>query len=141
MCHRAGALDLPLLATNDVHYVRKGEADAQDALMCIQMNIGLDQTEKPRMGNVTEFYLKNGEEMARLFADVPEALRGGLAIAERAHIEIEMGRLRLPHFPVPEGETADSYLRRLCEAGLRRIYGRAPPGGTERLVRGAWTIS
>ena len=135
MVQLARDLNLPLLATNDVHYVRKGEADAQDALMCIQMNIGLDQTDKPRMGNVTEFYLKNGEEMARLFADVPEALRGGLAIAERAHIEIEMGRLRLPHFPVPEGETADSYLRRLCEAGLQRIFGRAAPEVQERLDR------
>jgi DNA polymerase-3 subunit alpha len=133
MIELAGDLQLPLLATNDVHYVRQGEADAQDALMCIQMNIGLDQTDKPRMGAVPEFYLKSGAEMARLFAEIPQALRTPLAIAERTRIEIEMGRLRLPHFPVPAEETADSYLRRLCEAGLRRIYTPVAPAVQERL--------
>jgi len=131
----ARELGLPLLATNDVHYVHQEEADAQDALMCIQMNIGLDATDKPRMGEVREFYLKSGEEMARAFAEFPEALRAGLAIAERTNVEIEMGRLRLPHFPVPEGETADSYLRALCEAGLRRIYRVVTPTLAERLDR------
>jgi DNA polymerase-3 subunit alpha len=120
-------LGLPLVATNDVHYVHREDADAQDALMCIQMNIGLDQTDKPRMGDVPEFYLKRGEEMARLFADLPEALRAPLEIAERVDLEIPLGTLRLPHFPVPAGETADSYLRALCEAGLRRLYGRVTP--------------
>ncbi|MBI3976380.1 MAG: DNA polymerase III subunit alpha, partial [Armatimonadetes bacterium] len=105
------------------------------ALMCIQMNIGLDATDKPRMGEVREFYLKSPDEMGRAFAEFPEALRGGLAIAERTNVEIEMGRLRLPHFPVPEGETADSYLRALCEAGLRRIYGRVTAVLAERLDR------
>ncbi len=135
MVQLARALDLPLIATNDVHYVHKGEADAQDALMCIQMNINLDQTGKPRMGDVPEFYLKSADEMARAFAELPDAVRAPVAIAERTHIEIEMGSLKLPHFPVPEGETADSYLRGLCEAGLRRVYGRTTPVLQERLDR------
>ncbi len=135
MVQLARDLDLPLLATNDVHYVHQGEADAQDALMCIQMNIALDQTDKPRMGDVREFYLKGAEEMARAFADLPDALRAPLQIAERAHIEIELGRVNLPPFPVPAGETADSHLRALCEAGLSRIYSRITPEIRERLDR------
>jgi len=124
MLRLARALDLPLIATNDVHYVHRDEAEAQDALMCIQMNVMLSAKDKPRMGETPEFYLKSGDEMARRFAAVPEALRAGLEIGRRVSLDLELGRPKLPHFPVPEGETADSYLRRLCEAGLRRLYGR-----------------
>jgi DNA polymerase III subunit alpha len=128
---------LPLVATNDVHYVTRDEADAQDALMCIQMGVDLSEKDAraPRMGDVPEFYLKSPEEMAARFAELPEALRNTLAIAEQCDIEIETGATRLPHFPVPDGETPDTYLRQLCEAGLRRIYGAAAqtPHLTERL--------
>jgi DNA polymerase-3 subunit alpha len=126
-------LGLPLVATNDVHYVTRDEADAQDVLMCIQMGIALDQKDKPRMGEVPEFYLKSGEEMAGRFAECPEALAGTLAIAERCNLTIETGQLKLPHFPVPAGETADSHLRALCTAGLRRLYGEVTPLLQERL--------
>ncbi len=129
----ARALGVPLVATNDVHYVTRDEADAQDALMCIQMGIGLDQKDKPRMGDTPEFYLKSPEEMAARFAELPEALRATLDIAERCDVRIETGRTKLPHFPVPPGETADSYLRRLCEGGLRRLYGQITPALAERL--------
>jgi len=126
-------LGLPLVATNDVHYVNRDEADAQDVLMCIQMGLALDQKDKPRMGETPEFYLKSPAEMAARFPDLPEALENTLAIAERCRLEIETGQLTLPHFPVPEGETADSYLRRLCEAGIRRIFGQTTPALAERL--------
>ncbi|HKV44216.1 MAG TPA: DNA polymerase III subunit alpha [bacterium] len=129
----ARELGLPLVATNDVHYVTRDEADAQDVLMCIQMGLALDQKDKPRMGETPEFYLKSPEEMAARFAELPEALANTLAIAERCRLEIETGQLTLPHFPVPEGETPDSYLRRLCEAGIRRIYGQLTPTLGERL--------
>lgn len=127
------ALGLPLIATNDVHYVHRADADAQDALMCIQMNINLDQTDKPRMGDVPEFYLKSDQEMARAFGELPEALAATLEVADRVNLEIELGTVRLPLFPVPEGETPDSHLRALCEAGLRRIYGRVSPDVQQRL--------
>jgi DNA polymerase-3 subunit alpha len=117
-------LELPLIATNDVHYVEKDESDAQDALMCIQMNINLDVSDKPRMGGVPEFYLKSGDEMARVFAELPGALGSTLEIAERAGFELGLGTIKLPHFPVPEGETPESYLRTLCRAGLQRRYER-----------------
>ena len=125
---------LPLIATNDVHYVTRDEADAQDALMCIQMGIDLGQKDKPRMGDVPEFYLKGPDEMAARFKEHPEALRSSLAIAEMCDLELETGTTRLPHFPLPEGETADSYLKQLCEAGLRRIYGTVTPALEERLA-------
>jgi len=117
-------LDLPLIATNDVHYVHRDEAEAQDALMCIQMNVTLDATNKPRMGETPEFYLKSPEEMAQRFAEIPQALRSPLEIAGRVNLDLDLGKVKLPHFPVPEGETPDSYLRGLCEVGLRRLYGR-----------------
>ncbi len=133
MVRLAREMTLPLLATNDVHYVTRDEADAQDALMCIQMSIGLDQRDKPRMGDTPEFYLKGPAEMAVQFPDLPEALENTLAIAERCVVEIETDQLKLPHFPVPEGETPESYLRQLCEAGLRRLYGQITPTLAERL--------
>ena len=127
------ALALPLIATNDVHYVHRGEADAQDALVCIQMNINLDATDKPRMGEVPEFYLKSAEEMAQTFAALPQALASTLDVAERAALHLDLGTVRLPEFPVPAGETPDSYLRRLCDTGLREIYGRVAPEVLSRL--------
>ncbi len=126
-------LGLPLIATNDVHYVHRDEAEAQDALMCIQMNVTLGSTDKPRMGDVPEFYLKSPEEMAYRFAEVPEALRAPLEIAGRVNLDLELAKLRLPHFPVPEGETPDTYLRRQCEEGLARLYGRPAPEQRARL--------
>ncbi len=133
MVDLSAALDLPLIATNDVHYVHREEADAQDALMCIQMNINLDQTDKPRMGDVPEFYLKSADEMARAFGALPQALASTLEVAERARLELELGTVRLPHFPVPPGETPESYLRQLCAAGLTEIYGDVAPQIRQRL--------
>jgi len=126
-------LELPLVATNDVHYVEKDESDAQDALMCIQMNINLDTSDKPRMGGMPEFYLKSGDEMARVFTELPQALGSTLEIAERAAFELGLGSIKLPHFPVPEGETPESYLRNLCEAGLRQKYAAGAPEARQRL--------
>src|SRR6516164_3302915 len=133
MTQLAGDLNLPLVATNDVHYVTRDEADAQDVLMCIQMGQALDQRDKPRIGETPEFYLKSPAEMAARFAELPQALKNTLAIAERCRVEIQAGQLQLPHFPVPDGETPDTYLRRLCEAGIRRIYGQMTPQLQERL--------
>ncbi|MGQ0572251.1 MAG: DNA polymerase III subunit alpha [Armatimonadota bacterium] len=129
----ADDLGLPLIATNDVHYVHRDEAEAQDALMCIQMNVALADSHKPRMGDVPEFYLKSAAEMAERFADLPQALRAPLEIAGRVALDLDLGKVTLPHFPVPEGETPDSYLRRLCEDGLRRLYGRPTSDQQARL--------
>ncbi len=129
----ADALGLPLIATNDVHYVHRGEAEAQDVLMCIQMNSTLAASDKPRMGDVPEFYLKSAEEMAQRFAELPQALRAPLEIAGRVAVTLDFGTMKLPHFPVPEGESPDSYLRRLCEDGLHRLTPTPTPAQRERL--------
>ncbi len=133
MLRLARDLNLPLVATNDVHYVRRDEAEAQDALMCIQMNVTLESKDKPRMGDTPEFYLKSAAEMAARFPDLAQALRASLEIAERVGLEMELGRLKLPNFPVPDGETPDTYLRRLCEEGLHRLFGQVTPAQRARL--------
>jgi len=127
------ALNIPLIATNDVHYVHRTDADGQDALICIQMNVALDATDKPRMGEIPEFYLKSADEMARAFEELPQALSATLEVAERAKVELELGTTRLPDFPLPQGETAESYLRALCEAGLRRVVPTVTPQLRQRL--------
>lgn len=126
-------LHLPLVATNDVHYVLPEDAPAQDVLMCVQMNKTVHDPDRPRMGDVPHFYLKSAEEMAALFAELPEALRNTLEVADRCELRIELDRPKLPDFPVPEGFSPQSYLRHLCEQGLRRIYGRITPELSERL--------
>jgi DNA polymerase-3 subunit alpha len=129
----AADVGLPLIATNDVHYVHQDEAEAQDALMCIQMNVALASTDKPRMGDTPQFYLKSPQEMAERFAEIPSALRSPLDIAGRVNLDLQLGKLNLPHFSVPEGETPDTYLRRLCEEGLGRVYGHPTSDHRARL--------
>jgi DNA polymerase-3 subunit alpha len=129
----ARELALPVVATNDVHYVTRDEADAQDALVCIQTGMNLEQRSKPRIGDTPEFYLKGVEEMAARFAELPEALSNTLGIAERCHLTIATDQVRLPHFPVPAGETHDSHLRALCEHGIRRLYGTMTQALRDRL--------
>src|SRR2546425_4194937 len=133
MIELSRSLGLPLIATNDVHYVQRGDADAQDTLMCIQMNVTLDATDKPRMGQPPEFYLKWAEEMARAFQELPSALAATTEVAERAALELELDAVKLPHFPVPAGETPESYLRHLCAQGLQTILGRVPVEARQRL--------
>jgi DNA polymerase-3 subunit alpha len=126
-------LGLPLVATNDVHYVLPEDAPAQDVLMCVQMNKTVHDPDRPRMGDVPHFYLKGPDEMSRLFRDLPEAVRNTVEVAERCELYLELDRPKLPDFPVPEGFTPQSYLRHLCEQGLRRIYGQITPELQERL--------
>ncbi len=126
-------LRLPIVATNDVHYVMPEDAQAQDVLMCVQMNKTVDDPDRPRMGDVPQFYLKSAQEMATLFAEFPEALRNTVEIASRCKVNIELDRPKLPDFPTPEGFTPQAYLRSLCEQGIRRIYGQISPELQQRL--------
>src|SRR5947209_3450095 len=123
MTELSRSLDLPLIATNDVH----------DTLMCIQMNVNLDATDKPRMGQTPEFYLKSAEEMARVFQELPGVLSATTEIAERAALDLELDTVKLPHFPVPADQTPESYLRQLCRQGLEAIFGRVPEVARQRL--------
>lgn len=110
------------IATNDVHYIQPEDAHLQDILLCIQTGNLLTEANRMRM-SVDSFYLRPPEEMARLFAEVPEALSNTLLIAERCNVDLSNKGYHLPRFPVPEGHTAESYLRELCEAGLKRRFG------------------
>jgi DNA polymerase-3 subunit alpha len=121
---RVGA---PLLATNDAHYTRREEHDAHDALLCIQTGSLRNEPGRLRFEG-SEHYLKSGEEMRRLFPQerFPGAVDNTLWIAERSHVDLEFGKILLPHFPVPDTETEVTYLRHLVEKGTRERYGPEP---------------
>jgi len=123
----ARRVDAPLLATNDAHYTRREEHDAHDALLCIQTGSLRNEPGRLRF-NGSEHYLKTGEEMRRLFPEdrFPTAVDNTLWIAERAEVDLEFGKILLPSFPVPEGETEVTYLRRLVEEGTHERYGPEP---------------
>ena len=110
-----------LVATNDLHYVRREDAEAQDVLLCIQTTSNVDDPSRMRFPN-DSFYLKSADEMAQLFGDCPEALENTNKIADRCNVKLEFGHLLLPEFPVPEGYDAVSYLRHLCEEALPERY-------------------
>ncbi len=117
----AREFDIGLVATNDLHYVRKSDAEAQDVLLCIQTQATVDQPGRMRFNN-DSYYLKSYDEMAELFGDIPGALENTAKIADRCHVTMEFGKLLLPEFPVPEGHDEKSYLRELCEEELPKRY-------------------
>ena len=123
----AREMDVPLVATNDCHYLEKKDADAQEVLMCIQTGKTLADDQRMRM-QTPELYVKSEEEMRSLFRNVPDALDNTGVIASRCNVSFEFGVTRLPHYPVPEGETADGMLRRLCAEGMARLYPEAGKG-------------
>jgi DNA polymerase-3 subunit alpha len=112
---------LKIVATNDVHYVRKDHAAAHDVLLCIQTGAKIADENRMRYYS-PEFYLKTQEEMAALFAEVPETLKQTLEIAEKCDLKIELGKNKFPAYTVPEGETREGYLQRLCYEGLTKRF-------------------
>ena len=125
-------LDIPLVATNDVHYVNQDDASAHDLLLCIGTNTSIyDEKRKKMAGDF--FYLKSPQEMAELYADIPQALESTECIADMCHLELEFGRLYLPEIELPEGKTADQFLADLCYQGLPMFYPQAGSEVTERL--------
>ena len=128
----AEATGLPLVATGDVHYLHHEDARAHEALLCIQSGDSLKNPDRWKF-DTDQFYFKSPAEMAADFPDSPEALARTLEIAERCNVSLELGELRLPKFPVPEGRDAFEYLVELCEKGLEKRYGRATPDLQERL--------
>jgi DNA polymerase-3 subunit alpha len=109
----AGELGLPLVATNDVHYVNQEDAPAQDVLVCIQTNTTVQDEKRMRLHG-DSFYLKSQEEMAELFAELPEAIDNTQRIAGMCELKIEFGRLNIPEVPLPPGVTADEHLANLA---------------------------
>jgi DNA polymerase-3 subunit alpha len=128
----ARSLGIPVVATNDVHYVRQEDARIQDLLLCIQTGSTVKQTDRMRMSD-EGYYLKSREEMARLFPDLSEALDNTLAIAERCDFGFGPRQYHLPKFQVPDGTDSQTYLRSLCEKGVERLYGEVSEDVRRRL--------
>lgn len=133
-------LGIDLVATNDVHYTYASDAKAHDILLCIQTGKKVSDENRMRYEG-GQYYLKSPEEMAELFPYALEALENTHKIAERCQVEIEFGKYKVPHFDVPEGYTAESYLRELCETGLVKRYGDKADELKERLNYELDTIS
>ncbi|MBI3968995.1 MAG: DNA polymerase III subunit alpha [Chloroflexi bacterium] len=125
-------LSLPLVATNDSHYVNQADANTQEILLCIQTNTTIEDPKRMRMAN-DSFYLKTPAEMAELFRDLPESLLTTEEIAERCNLELVFDQTFLPDFPIPAGYNADTYLAKLARDGVRRRYDRVTPDVEERL--------
>ena len=128
----AGEAGLPLVATGDVHYLRHEDAQAHEALLCIQSGDSLKNPNHWKF-DTDQFFFKSPAEMALDFPGHEEAMRRTLEIAERCNVELELGKILLPKFPVPEGKDAFDYLVELCEKGLQKRYERPTPELQERL--------
>jgi len=113
---------VPLIATNDIHYLKPEDADAQDILMLI--NTGADPNNPERLSLKTDdFSMLSPETMAEYFKDVPEAIENTQNIVESCNFEFELGKIQLPHFPVPDNKTPEQYLTELCQEGLKKRFG------------------
>ena len=123
---------IPLIATNDCHYAASNEWEAHDARVCISTGRKLEDVDRLKF-ETHEFYVKTPEQMHKLFAFAPEALKNTLRVAEMCHLKIAMDQLLLPEFPVPQGFTQDSYLEDLCLKGLKERMGEVREKYRERL--------
>ncbi|HPO04222.1 MAG TPA: DNA polymerase III subunit alpha [Bacillota bacterium] len=124
--------DIPLVATNDVHYVNRKDAAAHDILLCIQTAKNVEDQDRMRFPN-DQFYLKSEEEMERLFADTPEAIENTERIADACNVDFRFGEIHLPEFKGPDGIDNKSFLRELCEAGIKERYKSPGPELRQRL--------
>ena len=123
---------LPLVVTNDAHYLRKEDAKMQDVLLCIQTGKTIDDPNRMKF-STDEFYLKSEEELRALFPGCDEAFENTQRIADRCNLEFVFNEYHLPSFPVPEGYTNEEYFRKLCADGFRERYPHAPKEYQERL--------
>ena len=110
-----------LVATNDIHYLKKEDAKYQDVLMCIQMEKKVDDPDRMKF-ETEEFYIKSPEEMTSLFEYVPQAIENTEKIAKRCNVDFDFGTRHLPAYAVPDGKNAFEYLRELCQSGLEKRY-------------------
>ncbi|MCX6798158.1 MAG: DNA polymerase III subunit alpha, partial [Candidatus Falkowbacteria bacterium] len=113
-------LGIPLVATNDSHYLKKDDAEAQDILLCLQNKKKIQDTDRMKMEG--DYSVRPNHEMIESFKDIPGAVENTLKIAEMCNVEIELGNTQLPHFEVPAGYDGNSYLKELCDNGLKKRY-------------------
>ena len=127
----ARELNIPLVATNDVHFIDQGDAYAHDLLLCIGTNSTINDEKRLKTGDA--IYFKTPAEMEELYKDIPEAIANTEKIAGMCNLELEFGRLHLPDSGIPAGKDPDEYLRELCDDGMARYYPEASDEATERL--------
>ena len=123
---------LPLVVTNDAHYLRREDAKMQDVLLCIQTGKTVDDPNRMKF-QTEEFYLKSEDELRQLFPNCDEAFENTARIADRCNVEFVFNQYHLPSFPVPEGYTNEEYFRKLCMDGFRERYTNPPAEYMERL--------
>ena len=124
----ARKLSLPLVATNDCHYLRKEDARAHEVLLCIQTGKTLKDPDRMRF-STEEFYFRSAEEMEALFSYCPESLQNTIEIAERCNLELKLNELQFPQFQIPDGETLDSFLEKTARKGLGDRLAELRPKG------------
>ena len=113
---------IPIVATNDTHYVKKEDAPYQDILICIHTNTNINDDKRLQMSD-DSYFIKSHDEMASLFSDMPEAISNTEEIAKQCNIKLDFGMLRLPEYTPPGDITSREYLKQLCETGLLQKYG------------------
>ena len=119
-------LDIPLVATNDAHYLKKEDSFNHEVLLCIQTGKKMSDEDRMRM-QVDEFYLKSPEEMSSYFQNVPEAIENTVKIAKKCNFDFEFGNTKLPNYDVPEEfKTHSEFFRKLCYEGIKKRYGENP---------------
>ena len=124
---------LGLVATNDIHYVLPQDANAQDAIVCIQTGKNIQDEKRLRMIDSPTFYLKSDEEMRELFQDIPQSIENTIKIAEQIKIDLTLGKVAFPKYKVPTSQTPDEYLRELCYARIKSKVDKITPEIKERL--------
>jgi DNA polymerase III subunit alpha len=135
----AQELSLPIIATNDVHYLAKNHAYAHEALLCIQTQTTLDDPKHMRF-QTEEFYLKDAEIMKQLFSQHPEAIQNTLRVAEKCNLELNFNKIHLPRYDSPNGKNKEDFLKELCEQGLKRRFASETQEIQQRLEHELKTI-
>lgn len=135
----ARKLDIPVIATNDVHFLEPSHHEMHDVMVCIGTNAKLNDTNRLRYS--PELYFKSPEEMWTIFREVPEACQNTLAVAERCNVQLEFGKNKYPHFSPPNNLSQEDYLRQLCLEGLRKRYGERAVTDPQLLQRLDYELS
>ncbi len=115
-------MNIPVIATNDIHYLKKDDAEAQDILLCLQNKKKITDTDRMKMIGSGDYSMRSNAEMIAAFKHIPEAIENTLKIADMCNLEIELGNIQLPHFEVPTGYDGNSYLREWSEKGIIKRF-------------------
>lgn len=114
-------LNMPVVATNDCHYIERSDSIAHDVLLCVQTGVTINEPKRMKF-STDNFYFRSPEEMKSLFSSVPEAISNTVEITEKCNLELKFQENLMPQFPVPKGKTPESYLEELCQEGLKLLF-------------------